>query len=211
MTLHQQIDALLTGFEPVSDTTIDRLTSFVSLVAKWNPTINLVAKSTISGALHRHILDSAQIFRCAETSHRLWLDIGSGGGFPGIVVSALALQYRPDLKVILVESDKRKCVFLSEAARSMGLTVSVLSKRIEDLPHQAVDVMSARALAPLSKLCGYAYMHLKPGGLAVFPKGAVWRDEVEEARRSWSFNLAHVQSVTDERASILYLKDIDRA
>ena len=110
----------------------DRLEEFVALVQKWNPAINIIGKSTEPQIWHRHVLDSAQLFSLARPDQRLWLDIGSGGGFPGLVLAILAADGMPALRFILVESDRRKAVFLSEAARNLGLAVTVHPKRIEE-------------------------------------------------------------------------------
>lgn len=188
----------------------DRLEEFVALVQKWNPAINIIGKSTEPQIWHRHVLDSAQLFSLARPDHRLWLDIGSGGGFPGLVLAILAADGMPALRFILVESDRRKAVFLSEAARNLGLAVTVHPKRIEDLPPAEADVVSARALAPLSQLCAHAERHLKMGGLCVFPKGEAAEAEIGAARQGWSFGLDRLPSQTDSTAAVLVLKDLRR-
>ena len=156
----------------VSRETLDRLFSFCDLVEKWNPAINLISKSGIAEIWNRHIIDSAQLFQQMPDRAREWCDLGSGGGFPGIVLAILAKQLQPNAQVILVESDRRKSVFLAQASRLLDIDVRVKTQRIEELEPQNADVLSARALAPLSDLCGYAYRHLKPDGVAIFPKGA---------------------------------------
>lgn len=192
----------------VSDVGLDRLRLFAQLVEKWNVSINVVAKSTIGDLWNRHIVDSAQVFVCAAPSQKLWLDIGSGGGFPGIVVSILAADLFPSLKVALVESDRRKSVFLMECVRQIGLTSTVHAVRVEDLPAQGACVISARALAPLSDLCGLAIRHSREDSLCAFLKGANAEAEISEARKMWQFDLDLRASVTDSRASILFLKGL---
>lgn len=192
----------------VSRETLDRLTAFCALVERWTPTINLVSKTTLAQIWERHLLDSAQVFALAPQGAKSWVDLGSGGGFPGIVVAILALQNNPDLVVTLVESDRRKSVFLTEAGRVLGLKIRVLSQRIETLPVLSSDVLSARALAPLSVLCGYAATHLDPTGMAIFQKGATHADETVEARKSWSFDAKIHASKTDATAVVLEVKAI---
>jgi len=192
----------------VSDITLDRLVQFEQLVQKWNPTINIVARSTIGDLWDRHILDSIQLFRCASPDQQSWVDLGSGGGFPGIVVAILAAELMPGMHVSLVESDRRKGVFLGECIRQLGLSAAVHSCRIEDLAPQSASVVSARALAPLHVLCGYAFRHVQPGGICAFLKGASVDAEIADAEKIWRFDLDRVPSVTDSRSSILFLRGL---
>ena len=193
----------------VSRETFDRLSLLQALLEKWNPAINLVAKSTLPEAWTRHIVDSAQLYALAPQSVRRWVDLGSGGGFPGLVVAALSAQRDPERRVTLVESDQRKGTFLRQAARELGLTnVSVLSDRIEKLAPLNADVLSARALAALPALCGFAAQHMVADGLALFPKGAHYREEVAAARADWHFDLTTHPSETDPSAVVLAMKAI---
>lgn len=192
----------------VSRETLDRLARLEKLLAKWNPAINLVARSTLPQAWDRHILDSAQLFMLAPEPARHWVDLGSGGGFPGLVIACLAEELRPQLRVTLIESDQRKATFLRQAAADLGLDVRVLTERIESSAPQAAAILSARALAALPALLGFATRHLAPEGLALFPKGASWQEEVEHARKEWHFDLSTKPSVTDPQAVILAVKAI---
>ena len=204
--------ALHVGHAPdwldVSRETLDRLTLFVALVEKWNSAINLVAKRSLADAWERHVLDSAQLMRLCPEKARTWVDFGSGAGFPGVVIAAIAKETKPELHVTLVESDKRKAAFLMQAARQMDLTLSVVAVRAEMLAPCVADVVSARALAPLAELCGLAARHLKPEGLAIFPKGAQADAEVEAAMKLWHFDRQSVQSRTDPSGCILTMKNI---
>ncbi len=195
----------------VSRETLDRLFSFCDLVEKWNPAINLISKSGIAEIWNRHIIDSAQLFQQMPDRAREWCDLGSGGGFPGIVLAILAKQLQPNAQVILVESDRRKSVFLAQASRLLDIDVRVKTQRIEELEPQNADVLSARALAPMSDLCGYAYRHLKPDGVAIFPKGAAALLEIEQAQKLWRFDYSLTQSYTDPTAHILSVRGIRRA
>lgn len=129
----------------VSRETMDRLGAYASLLEKWNPKINLVSSSTLANTWHRHLADSAQLWALAPEGAKSWMDIGSGAGFPGLVIAAIAAEKLPDLAVTLVESDRRKSVFLKTVAREMGVTVNVITERIEMLEPQNADILSARA------------------------------------------------------------------
>lgn len=190
----------------VSRETEDKLRRLVALLAKWNPAINLVSRSTINAVWDRHILDSAQLYPLKP--FRNWVDLGSGGGFPGVVVAVIAAELNPDAQFTLVEVDQRKATFLREAARDLAITVQVVTERIEAVAPLNADILSARALAPLDGLCGYASRHLARNGEALFPKGAGWRSEVEEARKNWTFALDVIPSRTDPQAVVLKVKEI---
>ena len=194
--------------EGVSRETLDRLHRLTELLAKWNPAINLVAKSTVDQAWDRHILDSAQLFTLASPLASSWVDMGSGGGFPGLVVACLAADLRPHMTVTLIESDQRKATFLRQAAHDLGLSIRILPQRIETCEPQNAGVLSARALAALPILLGFARRHLSAEGIALFPKGASWREEVEQARKDWQFTLTSHTSATDPQGAILAVKAV---
>lgn len=193
----------------VSRETLDRLKCFEALVQKWNPRINLVSRKSLDDLWIRHIVDSIQVFRSTDKMGR-WVDLGSGGGFPGIIIAILAADERRDMRVTLIESDQRKCAFLRTAMRETGVECRVLSKRIELAEPQEADILSARALTNLPGLLEFAERHLSTGGLALFPKGVTWQKEVAEARRHWRFDLEPVNSSTEGGAVILKVKGISR-
>lgn len=193
----------------VSRETSGRLARFAGLLEKWNPRINLVSRNSLADLWTRHIVDSVQVFRCvAPAGH--WVDLGSGGGFPGLIVAILAAEEAPDLRVTLIESDQRKAAFLRAAAREAGADCAVLSKRIEAVAPQQADILSARALADLDGLLGFAERHLNPTGVALFPKGVTWQKEVEAARQSWKFRAQPITSITDPAAVILKIEGVSR-
>lgn len=192
----------------VSRETFEKLKAFAELARKWNPKINLVSKSSLDDLWSRHILDSVQIFELA-TGRGKWIDLGSGGGFPGIVISILNQEER-NFDVVMVESDQRKSAFLRTAIREFDLSAKVKTERIEELECLEADVLSARALADLTKLLGFAELHLKRGGIALFPKGQSWQREDLEARQDWNYDLETVTSKTNSDAAILKIKDIAR-
>lgn len=200
------IENNIIGLVDVSRETKQRLDQLVVLLRKWNKAINLVSNGSLDDAWSRHIADSAQIFQYSSTSAVRWLDIGSGGGFPGLVVACLADEFRKEMTVTLVESDQRKATFLRQASSMLGLNVKVEAVRIEVLPPHFADVISARALAPLDVLCGFANRHLAQGGEALFMKGASFATELTAAQKSWSFDLEGFASQTEPSAAILKLK-----
>ena len=193
----------------VSRETSERLEIFAATLQKWNPKINLVSKRSLDNLWSRHILDSVQVFHCV-TPPDLWLDIGSGGGLPGIVVAILAAELAPDTSVVLIESDQRKCAFLRTVARECGLRISVKSERIEHVPTVQAGVLSARALADLSDLLSFSEHHLAADGVSVFPKGANWKKEVDNARERWRFECEEITSLTEPEAVILKIKGVER-
>lgn len=188
----------------VSRETYERLIAYCHQIEKWNRTINLVSKSSVDQIWQRHLLDSAQIYRFGAPAG-LWLDIGSGGGLPGIVMSILGAD------VVLVESDQRKSTFLRETARVLGLNLRVITDRVESISPMVAKTLSARALAPLTTLLDYAKYHLDDSGVAVFSKGKSAAEEIAEARKAWRFDCEMHESLTDPLASVLVIKNIEKS
>lgn len=193
----------------VSRETEQRLQSFQDLVLKWTPKINLISKKDQSDVWQRHIVDSLQVADCGWACDH-WVDIGSGGGFPALVIAIFAKEKWPDTAFTLIESDQRKCAFLRSAIRELRLNATVISKRIEEADPQAADILSARALADLSSLLSYADRHLSSSGTALFQKGASWQKEVADARKSWNFQCEAVKSRTHDDAVILKIEGVSR-
>lgn len=193
----------------VSRETYERLEIFADLLEKWNPKINLVSRNSLSDLWARHIKDSAQVFRCVQPSGH-WVDLGSGGGFPGSIVAIMAASEVPSLQVTLVESDQRKSAFLRTAARETGVLCNVVSQRIEQVPALKAQFLSARALADLTTLLGFAEQHLDKNGTALFQKGVKWEKELEEARIHWQFEATPIKSLTKSEAVILKIKGVSR-
>ena len=193
----------------VSRETMDDLKAYEALVQKWSPKINLVSKSALDDLWTRHILDSAQIWPLLPAAQK-YLDLGSGGGFPGIII-AIFLKERGDAAhLTMIESDRRKTVFLQTVIRELNLPASVLAERIENAAAHEAEVLTARALASCDKLFGYAHRHLKEGGKAYFLKGQRAAEEVEEARQNWDFSVKSHPSKTDDNAVILEIGDLRR-
>lgn len=198
------------GLADVSRETLERLDIYARLLEKWNPRINLVAKSTIPDLHERHFRDSAQLWKLVK-ARGLWADLGSGGGFPGMVIAILAADGTSHTSVCLVESDRRKAEFLRTVARETGVTVDIRAERIERLDPLGAAVLSARALADLTSLLDFATRHLQPDGTALFPKGVTWEKEVSAAREQWNFDLEVIRSELDPASVILKIKSIGRA
>ena len=198
---------LLPGLN-VSRETFLRLKEYEKLLFKWNAKINLVSRSTLDNFWNRHVLDSAQFLSSVGEKAGKWVDLGSGGGLPGLVVAILSDEIEPVNKLFLVEADARKAVFLKTVCRELGLKAKVYNNRIEELPPISANIVSARALAPLKTLCLYAKNHLEKDGVAVFAKGENWKAELDEAQKKWIFNYEAVKSTLHEGSVVLVLRGI---
>ncbi|HRX74258.1 MAG TPA: 16S rRNA (guanine(527)-N(7))-methyltransferase RsmG [Hyphomonas sp.] len=194
----------------VSRETMQHFETYLALLEKWNRRINLVSPASLDDAWGRHVLDSAQLWRFRPPEARRWLDLGSGAGFPGMVVALLARAEGSLIRVTLVESDERKCAFLRTVATSCNLDVRIETGRVEGLAPARADVISARALAPLNRLLGYAQIHRAACGIGLFPKGRTVHKEVEEARRNWRFDCQLHPSATDPEAAIVEIGGLER-
>ena len=195
----------------VSRETIDRLKIYESLLQRWQKTINLVAPSTLEQIWGRHFADSAQILALAPSEPKNWIDLGSGAGFPGLVVATL-LAPTPKPRVILVESDSRKAAFLREAAREMAVPVDILPLRIEAAATRAslkrLSVVSARALAPLPRLLALAAPFCGPETVCLFLKGREAARELQTAETEWTFESELVPSLTDLEGRVVVIRNL---
>jgi 16S rRNA (guanine527-N7)-methyltransferase len=195
--------AALALVENVSRETLDRLDRFVDLLLAWQPTINLIAPSTLGQVWTRHIADSLQLLAYAPDALR-WVDLGSGAGFPGLVL-ACALVDKGG-QVDLIESDSRKAAFLREAARVTGAAARVHNERIETFAErhsEPAHVITARALAPLPRLLQLAHPWLQRGAQGLFLKGQDVEAELTESAKSWHIESELLPSLTDRRAKIV--------
>ena len=196
----------------VSRETYHKLRDYESLIQKWSPSINLVSKSTLPDVWNRHIIDSAQVYFAAlDERSSTWTDIGSGGGLPGVVVATLALGGGRQTNVTMVESDKRKSVFLRTVIRELGLSsVKVINERIESAQIPISDIVSARALAPLTDLFTLTQGFSGQNTTFLFQKGKNWTSEIEIAQNHWSFDYDAIKSETDINAVILKIRGLSR-
>jgi 16S rRNA (guanine527-N7)-methyltransferase len=199
------------GLVTVSRETVARLDQLVALLLKWQATTNLVAPSTLAHVWTRHVADSLQLLTLAPAA-RAWLDLGSGAGFPGLVL-ACALAETPGARVDLVESNTKKAAFLREATRALTLPALVHAVRIEALIHrwsEPVDIVTARALAPLADLLAYAEPVLKTGAQGLFLKGQDVEAELTEASKYWRIDATLAPSVTSADARIVVVRRAER-
>ncbi|MDH3665833.1 MAG: 16S rRNA (guanine(527)-N(7))-methyltransferase RsmG [Paracoccaceae bacterium] len=198
----------------VSCETLERLTAHISLLRRWNPGLNLVSPASLPSVWQRHVADSLQLLPHAPDRIDRWLDLGAGAGFPGLPVAAVLAVRNPAAEVVLIESDHRKAAFLREAVRAMGLTANVLSGRIESIEPIPCDVVSARALAPLPKLCSLAYRIAAPmrsgrRPVFLFPKGKALDSELTAASATWHIQAERIASRTNTDAAILRIIELE--
>ncbi|MBI1329033.1 MAG: 16S rRNA (guanine(527)-N(7))-methyltransferase RsmG [Alphaproteobacteria bacterium] len=194
----------------VSRETLARLKAFAGLLEEWNARHNLVAKSTLPDLWRRHFLDSAQLLPLIPPDAASLADLGSGAGFPGLVLACL-LRERPGFRTALFEATGKKAAFLTAAAERMGLAVEVRNMRMEDAPAGAFDVVLARACAPLTKLLGYAQKFAGPRTVCLFLKGQNVEVELTEARKSWRIKALRHQSRTSADGAILEIRELRHA
>ncbi len=200
--------AELSGLD-VSCETLERLDAYVACLEKWSRRINLVSPTSLRDVWTRHIADSAQLFPLAPPGARTWLDLGSGAGFPGLVIAAIAAD-RGAPTVTLVDSDTRKAAFLAAAARAMAVSVEIRTERVEALTLRAPEVLSARAFAPLPTLLSHAARLSGPQTVCLLPKGARADSELTEAARRWHYHVTKIASRTDGQATILKITRIEQ-
>lgn len=193
----------------VSRETQSALRDYAAEVKKWNKAINLVSKASVEEIWERHIIDSLQIFPLAGDFQH-WIDLGSGGGFPGIVCAIAAKEANPGAKFTLVESDVRKSAFLLKMSIKFDLNMKVLPQRIADCSAQAADIVSARALSSLEKLLSHSVPLLAANGTCIFPKGKTYETEINDARKEWSFDCDVIDSKTSADAAILRIRNVSR-
>ena len=193
----------------ISRATREKLETYEALLKRWQKTINLVAPSTLDEIWHRHFADSAQLWQHRPANARTWLDLGSGAGFPGLVLAIMAGE-TGGTRHILVESDSRKAAFLREIARETRVAVDILCMRIESVETHAkvgvADCVTARALAPLSRLVEIAAPYFASSTLGLFLKGREVAAEVEKAAQDWQFAFELIPSVTEEGGRVVLLK-----
>lgn len=194
----------------VSRETFEHLLAFESLFRKWAARINLVAPSTLIDLWTRHILDSAQLPRLKPNAQR-WLDLGSGGGFPGAII-AILLKERPGASIDLVESNSKKAAFLRSALAEFAAPARVHVERIEAMPGRVLspEVVTARALAPLGRLLALCEPWLAAGASGLFHKGREYMSEVEESAAEWRYDLVKHTSLIDARSVILEVSGLRR-
>jgi 16S rRNA (guanine527-N7)-methyltransferase len=194
----------------VSHETIVRLDQFVELFLRWQSAVQLVAKSTLPKLWTRHIADSLQLVDLAPAA-RTWVDLGTGGGFPGLII-AIAIADRAGAVVHLIESDTRKAAFLREAARIIGAPAEIHAERIESVAERIgpVEVVTARALAPLPRIIELSEPFLRGGAIGIFLRGQDVDNELTEAAKSWKIHSRLLPSRTDPRGKVVIIESAER-
>ena len=190
---------------PVSRETLARLEAYTELLTRWSARINLIGRDTIADLWRRHILDSAQLSAFVPSPAHSMIDLGSGAGLPGLVLAILGVP-----GVELVEADSRKCAFLREAVRITETDAVIRPCRIEAVPRHPVDVVTARACAPLDRLLGLAEPFLGAGSECLFLKGERIEQELTIAREGWTMTVSASQSRSDPRGVVLSLQQVAR-
>lgn len=195
---------------PVSRETLGRLDTLAAALERWSAAVNLVSRATLPDLWRRHMLDSAQLYALAPPNADCWVDLGAGAGFPGLVIAAMAQERDRALAMTLIDSDARKCAFMAEAARAMGVSVRIETRRIEAPPARRFAVVSARALAPLLKLLDLAQPYLEDDGVLLALKGARAADELTSARKHWHMAVTQTPSLSNGAAMILRIAEVRR-
>lgn len=190
-----------------TDAQMADLTAYLALLTDWNERMNLVGPSALAQFWPRHAFDSAQLRDLAPDA-MTWADLGAGAGFPGVIL-AILLKGRPHAMVHLVDSLAKRCRFLSEVVQALDLPAQVHNTRAEDLKLK-VDVVTARAVAPLPRLLGFAEPYLKRGATGLFLKGQDAPAELAQARETWKFESVLTQSLSNPDGHIVEIKGLSR-
>lgn len=195
----------------MSNTMLARFQLWFDILKEVNTHTNLVGRSTLDDFWFRHAYDSWQIFKLAPAARR-WADLGSGAGFPGLALGfAVMAQEGDPARIYLVESIAKKAAFLSRVSRETGAPIEVLNTRVESMESvPQVDIVTARAMAPLVKLLGYVKPFVDKGAIALLPKGARYEEELTQARKSWKFDCEVIPSQTAPDARILKIEGLAR-
>ncbi len=189
----------------VSRETWENLCLYVELLKKWQKKVNLVSPKTIGNLWERHMLDSAQLFKHISNADGSLVDLGSGAGFPALVLSIMGIK-----NIHLIESDRKKCSFLREVARKCGLSVNIVNDRIEDINIDNVSFVTARALSSLDNLLSYSHSFINDNTVCLFLKGQKAEEEVLEAKNNWVFSVELIPSIIEEKSCIVKTQNVSR-
>ena len=192
----------------VSRETLNGFYEYETLLSKWNEKINLVSKNTLVDIWERHFLDSGQIIKHVEASGKRWVDVGSGAGFPGLVVALLLRDRKIDCDLVLVEKNSKKGFFLNEVIRKFNLSVEVVNDNIDNLEPLNADILTARAFSELNNLIEIAFRHRKKEGICLFLKGENYRIELDKTLNYWFFDYDIVDSLSSSSGKIIRVKKI---
>ena len=192
----------------VSRETLNGFYEYETLLSKWNEKINLVSKNTLVDIWERHFLDSGQIIKHVEVLGKRWVDVGSGAGFPGLVVALLLRDRKIDCDLVLVEKNSKKGFFLNEVIRKLNLSVEVVNDNIDNLEPLNADILTARAFSELNNLIEIAFRHRKKEGICLFLKGENYRIELDKTLNYWFFDYDIVDSLSSSSGKIIRVKKI---
>jgi 16S rRNA (guanine527-N7)-methyltransferase len=201
--------AQLVSIFDVSRETLEAFEGYEALLRKWAPQINLIGPSTLAHFWERHILDCAQLLPLASPQTVSMADFGTGAGLPGLIVARLLRDRNPNSEAVLVEASAKRCGFLREAARALDVAVRIVQDKIEVTTPIKVDLVTARAFAPLEKLLGYAHPWSKLGADLILFKGEDVQREIDKASTNWTFRSRVTKSVTDSRGCLLEVFDLE--
>ena len=194
-------------FKKVSRETYEDFLTYGSLLQKWNRKVNIVSANTLRNFMIRHVLDSAQLLNYVKAQSGRWLDIGSGGGFPGIPLAILSKNKYPNFNFTFMDSNSKKCFFLEEVCKNLKIEADIICGRIEEVDPVNCDYIVSRALAPLNDLLAYSKRHRKDNGKCLFLKGKNLHKEIASAKRKWLFYFHIHQSLSDIEGKILEIND----
>ncbi len=192
----------------VSRETQKSFCEYETLISKWSKKINLVSKSTLTDIWERHFLDSAQIINHVDASRKKWVDVGTGAGFPGLVVALLLRDRKIDFDMILVEKNKKKVFFLNEIIRKLDLNAKVVNESIDAIEPLNADILIARAFSELRYLIELGHQHLKEEGVCLFLKGENYRYEIDKTLNYWFFDYDIIDSLSNSYGKIIRVKKI---
>ena len=202
----QDREKFLKTFGP-SRILLEKLDIFSELLLRWQTKTNLIGNSTINIIWERHFLDSAQLYLQIDRNKKTLVDLGSGAGFPGLVLAVMFLEFGGP-KVHLIESNKRKTVFLTEASQLLGVDIKIHNARIESILNLKGDFITARALAPLNRLVSLSQRFLSSDTICLFLKGKKFKEELGQARKYWRMRVEEISSITSPNSRILKISEI---
>ena len=194
----------------VSRGTIQQLREYESTLQDWQSKMNLVSNSSLDSAWERHFEDSVQLFDLLPSNAETLFDFGSGAGFPGMVLAIMAKELLPNLQVNLVESTKKKTLYLKHVSDLTDTKVNIYNDRIENIKNQKADVITSRAMSSLNDLLNYSEPFCKKNTILIFPKGKKHQAEIDDAKRNWGFDIDIFQSSSSDEGAILVLTNLKR-
>lgn len=194
----------------VSRGTIQQLEDYEESLQEWQQMMNLVSNASLNNAWERHFEDSVQLFDLLPSDAKTLFDFGSGAGFPGMVLAIMAKELLPNLQVNLVESTKKKTLYLKHVADLTNTNVNICNDRIENIKSQKADVITSRAMSSLNDLLNYSEPFCKNNTVLIFPKGKKHQEEIDEAKRKWNFNIEIYASNSSDEGAILLITNLKR-